>query len=644
MSRAEAIEQYANALKLGKKYYSACVGRGESPYPRVLDETVNITSLSTVRIGLVDIPTNRIVGTWAKGRMAAFAGNFMPLLDMATEFGSKWINLCEAHLDEGGITDPITCYEYLGDFYVQEGHKRVSVLKSYDAPTIPGLVTRVLPAPSDAPEVQRYQEFLRFYKASNSYAVSFTQPGGYMKLQAALGYAPDQKWPEDAGRIFNSDYHRFSAIFDRLNTEKLNLTAGDALLVYLKVHPYAELQKQTSDRIQSCLTELWPDVRLLSQGEPISVSTEPEEKEKSILTRILGEPRLHVAFFYDTDPTVSAWASAHAQGRKYLEEQLGASVTISDYVCGDNPADTMGAAVQQGVNVLFATSPTLIDACRRIAAQHKNIAVFNCSLTMPYAGVRSYYCRIYEGKFIAGAIAAAMAREDVIGYVANYPIMGVPAAINAFALGAQLTNPRAKIRLKWSCLPGNPILEFKNDGITVISNRDEDGSDTRLAWDLGTYMVHPDGGLQPLASTRWNWGSYYVKTVRSLLNGGIDSLRDSRHAINDWWGISSGVVNVDVDPDLPDGMKILSSILKDGIVSERIDPFLCPIQDQQGLVISDGTRRFSPEELMHMDWLCSHVEGSIPAFEELLPRSQNLVRLLGLYRKSIPPLTEEPAK
>ena len=643
MSRAEAMEQYNSALRQGRKYYSACVSKGQSPYPQVLDELVNTTSLGPVKIGLVDIPSHRIVGTWAKGRMAAFAGNFMPLLEMNTEFGAKWINLCESHLDEGGITDPITCYEYLGNFYVQEGHKRVSVLKSYDAPTIPGVVTRLLPAPSDDPQVRRYQEFLRFYKASRMYEPSFTQPGAYAKLQAALGYAPDQEWPEDARRTFSSDYQRFSVLFDQLNAEKLPLTPGDALLAYLKVHPYAEMQKQTRDEIRVCLGELWPDVRLMAQGEPISVTTAPEEKEKSLLNRILGGPRLHAAFFYDADPQVSAWFSAHAQGRKELEERLGAFVKISDFVCGDKAEETMEAAVQQGVNVLFATSPTMIAACRRIAAQHRNTAVFNCSLSLPYAGVRSYYCRIYEGKFIAGAIAAAMARQDRIGYVANYPIMGVPAAINAFALGARLTNPRARISLKWSCLPGNPILEFKNEGITVISNRDEDGADTRLAWDLGTYMVHGDGSLQALASTRWSWGSYYVKTVQSLLNGGVDALKDSQHAINDWWGISSGVVNVEIDPALPDGMKRLCGILKNGIVQEQIDPFLCPVRDQQGRQISDGARRFTPEELMRMDWLCDNVDGRIPAFDELLPQSRNLVRVLGLYRESIPPIPEEPA-
>jgi len=39
----------------------------------------------------------------------------------------------------------------------------------------------------------------------------------------------------------------------------------------------------------------------------------------------------------------------------------------------------------------------------------------------------------------------AIAENDRIGYIADYPIYGVPASINAFALGARLTNPRTKV-------------------------------------------------------------------------------------------------------------------------------------------------------------------------------------------------------
>ena len=42
-----------------------------------------------------------------------------------------------------------------------------------------------------------------------------------------------------------------------------------------------------------------------------------------------------------------------------------------------------------------------------------------------------------------------------------------------------------------------------------------------------------------------------------------------------------------------------------------------------------------------MDWLLDNVEGSIPSFNEILPVSQQLVRLLGLERNEILPTPEE---
>ncbi|MBQ9197272.1 MAG: BMP family ABC transporter substrate-binding protein [Clostridia bacterium] len=643
MSRTDAIEQYITALNAGRKYYRNCIARGQYPYPQVLDKLLeNQETAGQVNLGLLEIPADRIVGTWVEGRKSAFAGNMMPLLDPNTEFGDKWINLCNAHLEEG-IRDPISCIEYLGKFYIQEGHKRVSVLKSYACPTILGTVNRIIPAPSDDPQIRLYYEFMDFYKLSGSYLVSFTSPGGYAKLQAALGLEPDQVWSETLSRDFSSFYRAFTAVFDRVNVEKLPLTPGDALLSILGIQPYSEVQAMSAEQLKNALTLLWPDMRLLAQGEPISVSAAPEEKEKGLLGRILGTPRLHAAFIYTFDPEKSPWASAHRQGQQYLADKLGDSVTVSDYLCGDDPLETMEQAIAQGANVIFATAPSLVGVCRRIAARHKNVVVFNCSLSVPYAGVRGYYARIYEGKFISGAIAGAMAANDSIGYVANYPILGVPAAVNAFALGARLTNPRATVHLRWSCLPGNPFKDLLDEGVSVISNRDEDGAKPFLSWHLGTFQVAGSGLLTPLASPCWNWGKFYEKTMRSLQVGGIDALRDSRRAVNDWWGLSTGVVDVSVPDSLPAGMKQLVRILKNGVIDGAIDPFLCPLTAQDGTSISDGSRLFTPEEIMHMDWLCDNVEGSIPAFDSLLPQSQDLVRLLGVYREAIPPKTEEAA-
>ena len=170
MSRQEATEQYIRALKLGQKNYKECIVQGRYPYPQVLDEILDEHMVTgRVDMGVIEVPTEQIVGTKSAGRRSAFASDFMPLLDLDTEFAQKWMSLCAAHLGDEGIRDPIRCYEYMGRFYVQEGNKRVSVLKSYGAPTIPGYVIRVVPAWSDDPAIRAYYDFMASYRMTGLY-------------------------------------------------------------------------------------------------------------------------------------------------------------------------------------------------------------------------------------------------------------------------------------------------------------------------------------------------------------------------------------------------------------------------------------------------------------------------------------------
>ena len=645
MSRQEAFEQYSYALKLGQKYYKSAVISGRYPYLQALDEVLDESMVvGRAEIGLVNIPSEQIVGVKSVGRRSALAGNFMPLLDTDSEFATKWITLCEAHLSDEGIRDPIKCCEYMGRFYVQEGNKRVSVLKSYHAPTIPGIVTRIVPEFSDDPAVQIYYEFMDFYRLAGLYQLNFSHSGSFAKLQAALGFAPKHVWTDEERRSFLSGYYYFKSAFDKLNVNKLAVTAADALLVWLQVFSFSDIKNQGPQELQKNLSTVWPDIEIMAQGQPISVSVCPKGQSRKLISKLFSvhPGRLNAAFIYGFDPARSAWTRAHEHGREYLEKHMAGRVdTHVYYANGRNYAEAMEQAVSDGADIIFATTPLMIGACRRIAALHSGLRVMNCSLSLPYTGVRSYYSRIYECKFITGAIAGAMAEQNTIGFVANYPIYGVPAGINAFALGAKLTNPRAKIKLVWSCTKGDPLKELTDQGISVISNKEATNPENEhWAMEWGTYKLQPDGSMLPLAVPCWNWGPFYEKVMLCIMSGEYDSKAPGQ-AINYWWGMNSGVIDVQLSDSIPDGVRSLAEILKKGITNGTIDPFKCRLVDQNGLVRSDGGRDLTPEEIMFMDWLCDNVEGTIPAFDQLLPSSQEMVRLLGVYRDKIPPEPEE---
>ena len=147
--------------------------------------------------------------------------------------------------------------------------------------------------------------------------------------------------------------------------------------------------------------------------------------------------------------------------------------------------------------------------------------------------------------------------------------------------------------------------------------------------------------MKELASPYWNWGRFYVNVVNSVLSGNWSSERSSKsQAVNYWWGMNSGVVDVLLSKDLPEGVAQLAEILRAGIIHGSIDPFRRRIITQDGRQINDGDRWLPPDEILHMDYLVENVEGKIPNFEELLPMSRAMVRLQGIYRDRIPPEKE----
>ena len=648
MLNQEAVQEYALALKKGQKEYRERIAAEKEPYPAVLDEIRQADpSDVVVDVGLVEIPAERILGTKSAGRISAFSHSFLPLLDSRSEFASKWMNLCAAHMGETGITDPIECYEYLGNFYVQEGNKRVSVLRHFEAPRIPGNVKRILPTPSEEPRIKAYFEFLEFYKKSSLYSIQFRRPGDYAKLLAALGKDADAVWTEEERRTFNSSYHYFMEAF-QAQKDTADVLPEEALLLWLELYDFRDLKQLTAAQLKKTLTDMWKDVVSATTVNSVKVQTRTREENKgSFLDRVIlaGRDKLNVAFVHQLKPSESTWVTGHEEGREYLERVMGDYVTVRSYYDANTMTlaeEKIEEAVRDGAQVVFTTAPLLSRATLKAAVKYPKIKFLNCSVEQPYSSLRTYYGRIYEAKFITGAIAGAMAQNDRIGYIASYPIYGVPASINTFALGAQMTNPRAQIDLRWSCLPGMPQADLLAEGVRVISNR-EAPTKSRMYLEFcayGTYLMEDRGELIPLATPVWVWGRFYEFAIRSILSGGWKQDKGSFAAWNYWLGMDSGVIGLSLSDKLPAGVRQLGKLLQRSMRDGSLDPFFRRIVSQDGQVRNDGSRTFTPEQLLRMDWLCDNVVGEIPPFEEILPVSRRMVRELGIYRDQIPPEKE----
>ena len=638
-----SMEEYKKALKMGQKNFRACVSKGQYPYLQVLDAILEHTEVgSTVPLGLVDIPMDFIVGTKTAGRTSAFASNFMPLLGEDTEFAHKWANLCQAQMDEG-IRDPIIAYEFMNRFYVVEGNKRVSVLKYFGAARVPGTVTRVIPKRTNTKENRLYFEFLDFYTLTQINYLWFTEEGRFADFVAITGKAPGERWTTEDKKALASLYFRFCEAFNAHGGDRLPITAGDALLAFLKVYPYRKALDMGTEELRTSLHRVWNEITVLTQPDALELSMEPAPYREdvtslsSLAKRFLagGTPRLKVGFVHEKDAVTSMWTYGHEFGRGELEKALGDRV---ETVCYDNvnPETDGEAAIERavadGCDVIFTTTPKLIDPALKAAVTHPNVKILNCSLRMTHPSVRTYYGRIHEAKYLIGAIAGAMADDNKIGYVATYPTYGMTAAINAFALGAKMVNPRAKIYLQWTAEKGLDVERyFQENGISVISShdiRDPKGAPEKF----GLYQVI-NGEIHNYAMPFWNWGEFYVRIVRSILDGTwkYHDNAPGTKALNYWWGMSTGVVDVITSRSLPLGTMRLVDLLRKTIVQRDFDPFHGVLYAQGGVCVQpEEHATLRPEQIITMDWLADNVIGEIPSYDSLIDAAKPLVSLQGV--------------
>ena len=627
---------YKEALKLGQKEYRACISAGEEPYLPVLDDIVSPERSATGQdLGLTSIPAEFIVGTKSQGRTNAFARNFMPLLAENTEFAQKWERLCQAHLAEG-IRDPIKVYEYLNRYYVQEGNKRVSVLRFFGAVSIPAEVIRVMPQDMDAEAVQPYLEYLAFNRLSGINDIELLKRGGYARLQTLVGKNAGEVWSEDDRNRFSAAYHAFRQAYESVGGDKLNTSAADAMLSYLDIYGYEALCDSSQAELKKTIARMWEEVKLHQEPSPIELKTEPaKEKRLSLLSKVASVVKpIRVAFIYDKNPRNSAWACGHEQGRQHIQDVFQGRIETDDYCDAivNGETRTIEKAIADGCKVLFTTSPRLLPASLQAAVAHPEATIFNCALNQSHRYIRTYYPRVYEVKFIIGAIAGTMAEDDRIGYVCDYPIYGQVAGINAFALGVQLVNPRAKVVLEWSSVVGTRAARKKleSQGIRLISSQDfsrlRDGS-----FGLNGLTLSSDGDGVLLAAPLWKWDVYYEEMTRRILDKTLqDEYDSSNRALNYYWGMAAGVVDVQWSSDLPDGAQKLARTLKQGICQEVCDPFMAPVRNQAGEVVVSAGSAMEPGQIMEMDWLVENVVGTIPGYDELKTFSKATVDVMGV--------------
>ncbi|MCR4909615.1 MAG: BMP family ABC transporter substrate-binding protein [Lachnospiraceae bacterium] len=629
---------FQKAVRLGKKEVQSQLLKGKPPTIPALDDIVPMwEGYSRVNLGTISIRLDRVAGTVHEDRAYSFAANFMPLKTDNQEFETKWIRLSDHHLEEG-IHDPVKAYEYMNRFYIEEGNKRISVLKFFDAVSFRADVTRLIPPKSDEKENRLYYEFMRFYDVSSINDLEFSEPGSFTRLLEILGKKPDELWSDEERQDFLSLFRRFSEEYSRAGGNRLSITEGDAFLKLLTIYDYQSLNAMPMSELRDTIRNGWQEFKLLNENETIELKTEPTREKKPLLFHLLPSGTSHVkaVFIYEKSPDSSAWSYGHELGRLYLEETFPGEIETTAYenITADTAEEAIKSAIEEGAGIIFTTTPAFATASVKMALAYPKLRILNCSVGTSYQKIRTYYPRMHEAKFLVGAIAAALSENNRLFYLADYPIHGSIANINAFALGAKMINPRAKVYLEWSGKKNVDIPALiKELSPDCISGRDLIIPERATPY-FGLFLQENDI-TRRMAIPACLWGKFYSELIRAILDGVWEEEEKSSgsHAINYFWGMSASVVDVILSRHLPEGTRRLVEFLKAGIRKDIFTPFYGILRSQEGVVSSDPERALTPQEIVDMKWLSDNVIGAIPAEDELLTHALPLFKQSGVQKE-----------
>ena len=631
------LSEYEEARRIGLREANRARISGANPYLMPLEQSVpSDRILSEVELETQEIMIKKIAGTKNQGRSTSFSCGFMPLLEDESEFASKWIALCKAHNEEG-IRDPIIAYEYLGRYYVLEGNKRVSVLKYYKAVQIRAKVIRLVPRfEYDTEELRIYRQYLDFYKKTKINFLWFSKIGSFPKCYR---YIDKFNWNGENIIQFKSFYFQFRSAYYSLNGNALPITTGDAFLHYLDIYGYE--QDLVNSQIVRQLKAMWTELENLSNPGELDLTQSERYEPKSVgfLSELnpFGASRKHlkVAFIHAGSMNRSEWVYQHELGRNHVDSKLEGRISTQSFfdVPEDERAyDTIKEVAEQGFDVIFTTSPTFIFSTLKAALEYKRTIFLNCSEAMSYQNVRSYFGRIYEAHFLAGLVAGAMTKTNVIGYAATYPIPEFISSVNAYALGARFVNPHAEVSLKWvaeckeDCLPRIKATDeqFAGLGADIVMHQESNVLANKLQSN-GLYFIQDcylkGQELNPefknyLAIPLWNGGVFYEKILVSIINGDYSRSKlfgSGDNTVNYWWGLSSGVVEFFYSKNLlPRQLQNTVEFMKKMIILGNFQPFAGLIYDNKGNKIQDEDKIMTGQEIMSMDFLIEGVLGSIP--------------------------------
>jgi basic membrane protein A and related proteins len=325
------------------------------------------------------------------------------------------------------------------------------------------------------------------------------------------------------------------------------------------------------------------------------------------------------AFVYVGPTGDLGWTYAHDQGRLALEA-MGVETAYAELVAeGPDSERVVRDFAEKGYDVIFATSFGFMDSVMAVAEDYPETIFEHCTGYQTAANVGIYDGRGYQAWYLAGIVAGKMTENNVLGYIAPYPIPEVVRNMNAFTLGARSVNPGVEVHPVWLFAWVDPPKErdaavaLAAEGVDVIARESDSTEADKLAQEEGIYVIGYNSDVARdqapdafLTAPIWHWDVFYTKAIQDVAAGTW-----TNEPV--WWGMQEGILDLAAIADfVPDDVKALVEAEKARILSGEFDVFEGPINDNEGTERLAAGEIMSDEDKLSFDWLVEGIVGQIP--------------------------------
>ena len=334
---------------------------------------------------------------------------------------------------------------------------------------------------------------------------------------------------------------------------------------------------------------------------------------------------LKIAFAYVGPVGDGGWTFAHDNARKAVEKEFGDKVQTSFVEKVPEAADAERVfrdMVGQGNKLIFGTTFGYMEPMLKVAADTADVKFEHATGYKQAANMRTYDSRTYEGAYMAGVVAGKMSKSGTLGVVGSIPIPEVIRNINSFTLGAQSVNPKVKVRVVWvnewfnppketeaaqSLIDGGADVLMQNTDSSAVLQTAEKNGKYAFGWDSDMTAYGPKAHL---ASAVINWGPYYVKAVRDVLEGKW-AAGPGTHS---WWGVKEGAIDlVSLAEAVPAEIRDQIAKVKAGLKDGSFAIWKGPIIGQDGKEVLKKDELADDKFLSGINFYVKGVEGKVPS-------------------------------